>query len=134
MADKELRLVLVTPETTLLDEPVRSLNFPLFDGQIGVLPARAPMVGRLGCGELVIRDDSGQRSYFIDGGFVQIKGSTVSLLTDRAIPSDELNAEDAEIQFRDAMEVPARNDEEIEAKQRNVARARSLKAIAAKPR
>lgn len=134
MADKELRLVLVTPETTLLDAPVRSLSFPLFDGQIGVLPGRAPMVGRLGYGELIIRDESGQRSYFIDGGFVQIKGSTVSLLTDRAIPSDEVDSDDAENQFRDAMEVAARNDEEIETKQRNIARARSLKAVAGKPR
>lgn len=39
IAATELRLVLVTPETTLLDESVRSVTFPLFDGQMGVLPA-----------------------------------------------------------------------------------------------
>ena len=38
MADKTLQLVLVTPETTLLDEPVQALRFPLFDGQAGILP------------------------------------------------------------------------------------------------
>ncbi|HSG70372.1 MAG TPA: F0F1 ATP synthase subunit epsilon, partial [Planctomycetaceae bacterium] len=45
MADKTLQLVLVTPEKTLLDVPTESLSFPLFDGQIGILPSRAPMVG-----------------------------------------------------------------------------------------
>ena len=48
MAETALQIVLVTPETTLLDAPVRSLQFPLYDGQAGVLPGRAPVVGRLG--------------------------------------------------------------------------------------
>ena len=46
MAETALQIVLVTPETTLLDAPVRSLQFPLYDGQAGVLPGRAPVVGR----------------------------------------------------------------------------------------
>ncbi len=41
MAD-QLRLVVVTPEKPLLDESVTALRFPLYDGQIGVLPGRAP--------------------------------------------------------------------------------------------
>ena len=50
--NQQLRIVLVTPESTLLDEPVEALRFPLYDGQIGILPGRAPLVGRLGYGEL----------------------------------------------------------------------------------
>lgn len=59
----QLQLVLVTPETTLLDEPVAGLRFPLYDGMFGVLPGRAPAVGRLGFGELKITDlGGGKRS------------------------------------------------------------------------
>ncbi len=87
----ELRLVLVTPEKTLLDEPVDGLQFPLFDGQIGILPARAPMVGRLGFGELTIRTRSGETRYYIDGGFSQIKDNVVSLLTNDATPISTLD-------------------------------------------
>jgi len=86
IATKELRLVLVTPEKTLLNQPVGSLRFPLDDGQIGVLPGRAPLVGRLGIGELKFESLSGNSEhYFIDGGFVQIKGSIVTILTGRAM-------------------------------------------------
>ncbi len=92
IAPTELRLVLVTPETTLVDEPVLSLRFPLFDGQMGVLPGRAPVVGRLGVGELRMRTAGGERSFFIDGGFLQIKGSVVSILTHRAIPAEKVDA------------------------------------------
>lgn len=46
----KLRLIVVTPERTLLDEPVASLRFPLYDGDIGILPGRIPLIGRLGTG------------------------------------------------------------------------------------
>ena len=130
----QLRIVLVTPETTLLDEPVKSLNFPLFDGQCGILPGRAPMVGRLGTGELKITADAGVTSYFIDGGFVQIKGSTVSLLTDRAIPAEELKADDAAAMLQSTQERKPTTDEEFKEKDRDLERARRMIAIARKPR
>jgi F-type H+-transporting ATPase subunit epsilon len=97
MADaRELRLVLVTPETTLLDEPVDALRFPLYDGQIGILPGRAPLMGRLGFGELRVTTSKGTKSYFLDGGFLQVKGKTVSLLTQRAIESSRLDVAKSE--------------------------------------
>src|SRR5437667_6660047 len=106
MAHKPLRLVLVTPETTLLDEPVESLRFPLFDGQIGILPGRAPLVGRLGYGELKATTAAGEKSFFIDGGFVQVKGSVVSILTARAIPPKEIRRADAEEALKKASALP----------------------------
>jgi len=93
IAATELRLVLVTPEKTLLDLPVKSLRFPLYDGQMGVLPGRAPLVGRLGMGELKFDSASGSERFFIDGGFVQIKGTVVTLLTNRALPVGEIDVQ-----------------------------------------
>src|SRR5437660_8664070 len=100
--NQKLRIVLVTPETTLLDEPVEALRFPLYDGQIGILPGRAPLVGRLGYGELRITTAAGDRNFFIDGGFVQVKDNVVSLLTDRAMPASAINAQQAAEQLRAA--------------------------------
>ena len=90
IAATQLQLVLVTPETTLLDEPVRSVVFPMFDGQMGVLPGRAPAVGRLGTGELVMEGDSGTQRYFVDGGFAQVLDDNVTLLTERAVAADKI--------------------------------------------
>ena len=78
----ELSLVLVTPEQTLFDKPVASIRVPLFDGSAGFYPGRAPLVGRLGLGELRLTDTAGvTESYFIDGGFVQVKGFIVPNLS-----------------------------------------------------
>ena len=98
----KLRLVIVTPERTLLDEPVSALRFPLYDGDIGILPGRLPLIGRLGTGELKLTSSSGERRYFIDGGFAQVEGSTVSLLTHRAVPIEDLTVAEASDNMRRA--------------------------------
>jgi F-type H+-transporting ATPase subunit epsilon len=125
----DLQLVLVTPEKTLLDEPVATLRFPLFDGQIGILPGRAPMVGRLGYGELRIRTGSGEQSFYIDGGFVQVKGPTVSLLTNRAIPAGRIDADEARRLLDDAAKKPAGTDAEYAIREREFERGRRLLAM-----
>lgn len=126
----KLRLVIVTPERTLLDEPVSALRFPLYDGDIGILPGRLPLIGHLGCGELKITTSAGYRSYFIDGGFVQVLGSTVSLLTHRAIPVENLSAADAEKQLAAAQSRVAKTDDEIKAKLADQQRARRMLTLA----
>jgi F-type H+-transporting ATPase subunit epsilon len=131
---KPLQLVLVTPETTLLDEPVESLQFPLFDGQIGILPGRAPLVGRLGTGELRIRAGSGTRSFFIDGGFVQVKGPVVSLLTNGAVPTASLDSQKAEQELHSVQARVPHTDAELAAKAADQERARKKLSLARKPR
>lgn len=129
---KQLRIVLVTPETTLLDEPVVALRFPLFDGQVGILPGRAPLVGRLGYGELRITTSAGQQSYFIDGGFVQVKQGVVSLLTNRAQTTSSLDAKAAENELQKAQQEHPHNDLEFAQKEKDLLRARRKLALARK--
>ncbi len=130
MADRDLRLVIVTPETTLLDQQVDAVRFPLYDGQMGVLPGRAPLVGKLGYGELRLRAGGSERSLFIDGGFVQIKGPVVSILTGRALPVEQIDRTAAEAALEEARLRPASTDEELAEKQRDQQRARALLALA----
>lgn len=129
MIDK-LRLVIVTPERTLLDEPASALRFPLYDGSIGILPGRLPLIGRLGTGELKVTTDSGEKSYFIDGGFVQVLGPTVSLLTHRAMPVENLSVAEAEKQLAAAQSRTAHTDEEFNAKLMDQQRARNMLSLA----
>ncbi|QDT42983.1 ATP synthase epsilon chain, sodium ion specific [Gimesia alba] len=124
---QEFRLLLVTPETTLLDQSIQSLRCTLFDGQIGILPGRMPMVGRLGYGELVFRSNDGAEvSYFVDGGFLQVQGNVISVLTEQAIPVSELNAADAEKLLEEALARPAIGDDQCNARERDQNRARAM--------
>ena len=130
----KLRLVIVTPERTLLDEPVSALRFPLYDGDIGILPGRLPLIGRLGTGELKLTSSSGERRYFIDGGFAQVQGSVISLLTHRAIPVEELSVAEAEKQLAAAQSRTARTDDEVKAKLDDQQRARRMLSLASASR
>jgi len=131
MADRDIQLVLVTPEKTLLDEKVEALSFPLHDGQIGVLPGRAPMVGRLGFGELNFRTLAGETvSYYVDGGFVQVKAGVVSLLTNRALKPEEIDVAEADKDLAEANARTAASDREIDARLEAQERARKMKAMA----
>jgi F-type H+-transporting ATPase subunit epsilon len=129
VAPAELQLVVVTPETTLLDEVVRSIQFPLFDGQMGVLPGRAPAVGRLGAGQLTFESGQGERRYFVDGGFVQIKGPVVTLLTNRAFPIEQIDPVAAQAEYDAALAMKPTDDAGFELKQKALDRARKMLAI-----
>ena len=130
MADSALQLVLVTPETTLVDAPVRSLQFPLYDGQIGVLPGRAPVVGRLGYGVLTVTPSEGEvEQVFIEGGFVQVKAGTVTLRTDRARGVEDIDREAAEELLAEASKRVPVTDAELAAKERDQESARRMLAV-----
>ncbi|HCO25858.1 MAG TPA: F0F1 ATP synthase subunit epsilon [Gimesia maris] len=128
---QDFRLLLVTPETTLLDQPVQSLRCTLFDGQIGILPGRMPMVGRLGYGELSFESIDGTESrYFVDGGFLQVQGTVISILTESAVPLSKLDAAEAEKMLDEALNRTAVGDEQCNAREKDQTRARAMLALA----
>src|SRR6187200_1596693 len=86
-----LRCIIVTPEATLLDTAADFVALPLFDGEAGIAPGRAPLIGRLGYGELRVRQGAQTQRFYVDGGFVQVADNLVSVLTNKAVPATALN-------------------------------------------
>jgi F-type H+-transporting ATPase subunit epsilon len=92
---RDLKCVVVTPERALLDVHADSVVLPMYDGELGVLPGRAPLVGRLGFGELRIRQGDRVQYFYVDGGFAQVQANTVTVLTARAFRADEIRPDAA---------------------------------------
>ncbi len=92
----DVQCVIVTPERALLDERVDSVVLPMYDGELGVLPGRAPLIGRLGYGELRIRHGEQVRRFYVDGGFAQVRNNTVTVLTPKALRAEEIDVNAAE--------------------------------------
>jgi F-type H+-transporting ATPase subunit epsilon len=120
-----LQIVLVTPERALLDEAADFIALPMIDGELGVLPGRRPLIGRLGIGELRVKQGEALKRFFIDGGFVQIQANAISVLTAKAIPAAELKAEAAAQALQAAEATAAHTPEELEQKTRAQMRARA---------
>src|SRR5262245_47719476 len=100
---RSLQCVVVTPEKAVIDEPADFVALPLYDGEIGILPGRAPLVGRLGYGELRIKRGNQTQRFYVDGGFVQVRADVVSVLTARALRANEIQAAKARQAMDDAM-------------------------------
>jgi F-type H+-transporting ATPase subunit epsilon len=125
-----LRCIVVTPETTVLETPCDFVALPLFDGELGVAPGRAPMIGRLGYGELRVRTGGNTQRYYVDGGFVQVVNNVVSVLTNRAIPAVKVNTSAAEEQLRTALGRRAAGKEELAIRDRQILQARGQLRVA----
>src|SRR5947209_4239365 len=87
---RTLQVVVVTPERAVLDQPADFVALPMYDGELGVLPGRAPLIGRLGIGEMRVKRGEHVTRLFIDGGFAQVRGDVVSVLTPRAQTAEEI--------------------------------------------
>lgn len=120
-----MQVVVVTPEKTAIDEPADSVILPLFDGSYGILKDHAPMIGRLGYGELKILAGGRQEHYYVDGGFVQVADNVVSVLTGKAIPVKDIDVKAAETALADAEKMEAGSAELAEIRQRSIAQAKA---------
>jgi F-type H+-transporting ATPase subunit epsilon len=80
--------VVVTPEGELLDQKVSQVILPAYDGLIGILTDRAPMLARLGKGPLRVDPEQGTpQTYHIEGGVAQMKSNHLTILTQKASPA-----------------------------------------------
>jgi F-type H+-transporting ATPase subunit epsilon len=116
-----LQCVVVTPERAVLDEPADFVALPMYDGELGVLPGRAPLIGRLGYGELRLRHQQETRRFFVDGGFAQVRNNVVTVLTPQALADDEIDAQAA----RQVLEAATSTPQPPEARQKAQDRARA---------
>ena len=88
---RSLQCVIVTPERAVLDQAVDFVALPMYDGELGALPGRAPLIGRLGYGELRIRHGNQTTHFYVDSGFAQIRNNVVTVLTPRALRASEID-------------------------------------------
>ena len=79
-----LKLEIVTPEEKIYSEDVEMVTLPGSEGELGVYPKHVPLLTTLKPGELRVVRSGRETTMAIGEGFVEIKGDAVSVLTDMA--------------------------------------------------
>jgi F-type H+-transporting ATPase subunit epsilon len=126
LLDSPLRCIVVTPEATILDQTVEFVTLPLYDGEIGIGRGHSPLIGRLGYGEMRLRVNAGEtKRYYVDGGFVQVVGNSVSVLTAHAIEASAIDPRVAAERLRAAHSQVANSDVLFEQRDRLESQARA---------
>jgi len=126
---RPLQCVVVTPERAVLDEKADFVALPMYDGELGVLPGRAPLTGRLGYGELRIRRGAQTARFFVDGGFAQVRANVVTVLTQRAIKAEQID-QAAAMRTLEAAPAPVPTPEATAARLKAQERARAQLRVA----
>jgi F-type H+-transporting ATPase subunit epsilon len=93
-----LRLEIVTPQAIAFSEDVNMVTLPAIEGQMGVYPQHVRLITQVVPGEITVTVNGQDRFLAIGEGLVEITGDRVAIVTDMAIPAeqiDELKAEEA---------------------------------------
>lgn len=129
------RCTIVSPADKLLEEQITYASIPLWDGLMGILPGRAPIVASLGTGELRVdfpgdaNAAGGSRSYFVDGGVCKMSEGSLTLIAETAVPAESLVLSDCKAELQEAEAVRASEEGDHEA--RRIAHERRTQAIQA---
>lgn len=77
--DKKIRLVVLTPQKTLLETFVDKVTLPASKGQFMVLYNHAPVITSLEDGKLIYETDQKQEVIEILGGFAEVDKNVVTV-------------------------------------------------------
>jgi F-type H+-transporting ATPase subunit epsilon len=121
------RLSVVTPEREVLAVEAKSVTIPAYDGEMGILAHRAPLLAKVGAGMLRVEESTGaKRQLFIAGGFAQMVDDKLTLLTEEALEPEKVTAERAAASFAEAEKMPNRTEAENAKRETALSRARAL--------
>ncbi|MEZ4319361.1 MAG: ATP synthase F1 subunit epsilon [Myxococcota bacterium] len=87
----ELRVEIVTPESSIFSGAAQEVVLPAWEGQMGVLPDHDALLSLLKSGLCEVIAGGTSRKWVIGRGFADIGTDHVTLLTDRAVPVDQLD-------------------------------------------
>jgi F-type H+-transporting ATPase subunit epsilon len=127
---KTFHCTVITPERPVLEREATFVAFPAYDGEMGVLPNRAPILAKLGAGELRVESPQGDAAYFVNGGFAQMVDDKLTLLTEEARLKSELDPAQAQRELAAALAMPAGDETQAQARDKAVSRARALARVA----
>jgi len=96
----EIDLEVVASTAVLLRDKIKDLYIPAYYGEAGVLSHHLPYLSILKTGEISYLDLADNRHYFfIEGGFMEVKGDKIVLIVDALEWGDELDGEALQTQL-----------------------------------
>jgi F-type H+-transporting ATPase subunit epsilon len=129
-----LRLEIVTPQGTVFSEDVHMVTLPGIEGELGVYPHHVRLITQLVPGGIIVTRDGQDRLLAVGEGLVEITADRVAIVTDMAIPAEQVDeAKVEEARQRAAARLREKiSDEEVASV--NASLARSLAQLHVKRR
>ncbi|NGZ05554.1 MAG: ATP synthase F1 subunit epsilon [Magnetococcales bacterium] len=97
-----IRTELVTPEALVLSEEFMLVTAPGVEGYFGVMSGHAPFVTLLKPGVLSLGEDEDAKVFVVAGGFVEVMPDKMIILTERALPRDQITEQQIQSELKEA--------------------------------
>lgn len=81
---------IITPERIVFQEEVDEITAPTATGEITILPKHVGLLTKIMPGELTIKKDAQTKFFAITGGFLEVEKDKITILTDYAVRSEEI--------------------------------------------
>lgn len=81
---EQIRLEVVTPAGSVVNEDVNIVNAPGYGGDFGVLANHAPMLSTIKIGTLSYEKDKSRDLLMISGGFCEVSNNKITFLVESA--------------------------------------------------
>jgi F-type H+-transporting ATPase subunit epsilon len=86
-----LKLEIVTPEAIVFSEDVDMVTLPAVAGEMGILPGHVRLMTQLVPGEVAVLQAGRVRALAVGEGLIDVSASRVAVLTDMAIPAEQID-------------------------------------------
>jgi len=91
-----LKLEIVTPDAVVYSEDVEMVTLQGVEGQMGIYPQHVRLMTQLVPGEMVVHKSGHDDFLAVGEGLVEITNDRVAIVTDMAVPADNIDEAKAE--------------------------------------
>ena len=91
-----LKLEIVTPDAVVYSEDVEMVTLEGVEGQMGIYPQHVRLMTQLVPGEMIVHKEGHEKFPAVGEGLVEITNDRVSIVTDMAVPADNIDEAKAE--------------------------------------
>jgi F-type H+-transporting ATPase subunit epsilon len=105
-----LKVRVITPDRTVLDDSVEEIILPSSSGQVGILSGHAPLLTALESGVIRVRTNDWENIAITDG-FAEVEANEVKVLVNAAAKGQDIDLEEARKAFEAAQQQLAQVNE-----------------------
>ena len=82
---------IISPDKSILKSEAVEVTIPSYEGQMGILKDHIPLITFLRPGLIIIKENSGEKKFFIEDGTVEFSNNSLLILTSTAKSLDSLD-------------------------------------------
>ena len=95
---------IISPDKSILKSEATEVTIPSYEGQMGILKDHIPLITFLRPGLITIKENSGEKIFFIEDGTVEFSNNSLLILTSTAKSLDSLEKNSIDTIIKDSQE------------------------------